>query len=166
MYTFQKTEEEKSALEAAMAATLAALEPPAGEPKKDPSKDGREGGKGGGGGGGGGRAGSGSEKQMVFKDKKEAMEALKDLLRERNVPSTANWEAAVKAISKDPRYEYLSKLTEKKQVGQQTFSFVLITSYLIFLLRRSTRTKSSGRKRSARRRGCGRRRQKRTSRTS
>ena len=95
-----------------MAATLAALEPPAGEPKKDSSKDGREGGKGGG--GGGSRAGN--EKQMVFKDKKEAMEALKDLLREKNVPSTANWEAAVKAISKDPRYEYLSKLTEKKQV--------------------------------------------------
>ena len=95
-----------------MAATLAALEPPAGEPKKDSSKDGREGGKGAG--GGGSRAGN--EKQMVFKDKKEAMEALKDLLRERNVPSTANWEAAVKAISKDPRYEYLSKLTEKKQV--------------------------------------------------
>ena len=105
-----------------MAATLAALEPPAGEPKMDPSKDGREGGKGGG--GGGGRAGSGgSEKQMVFKDKKEAMEALKDLLRERNVPSTANWEAAVKAISKDPRYEYLSKLTEKKQVRFQYFHF-------------------------------------------
>ena len=104
----KKTEEEKSALEAAMAATLAALEPPAGEPKRDSSKEGRESTK------GGNRAGS-SEKQMVFKDKKEAMEALKELLRERNVPSTANWEAAVKAISKDPRYEYLSKLTEKKQ---------------------------------------------------
>ena len=104
-----------------MAATLAALEPPAGEPKKDPSKDGREGGKGG---GGGGRAGSGgNEKQMVFKDKKEAMEALKDLLRERNVPSTANWEAAVKAISRDPRYEYLSKLTEKKQVRGKYLHF-------------------------------------------
>ena len=99
-----------------MAATLAALEPPAGEPKKDSSKDGREGGKGGG--GGGNRAGS-NEKQMVFKDKKEAMEALKELLRKRNVPSTANWEAAVKAINKDPEYEYLSKLTEKKQVRKR-----------------------------------------------
>ncbi len=29
--------------------------------------------------------------QVVFKDKKEAMEALKDLLREKNVPSTATW---------------------------------------------------------------------------
>ena len=93
-----------------MAATLAALEPPASEPKKDPAKEGGR--------GGGGRAGS-NEKQMVFKDKKEAMEALKELLRKRNVPSTANWEAAVKAINKDPEYEYLSKLTEKKQVRKQ-----------------------------------------------
>ena len=31
------------------------------------------------------------------------------------VPSTANWEGALKAISKDPRWEYLSKLNEKKQ---------------------------------------------------
>lgn len=93
-----------------MAATLAALEPPASEPKKDPSKEGGR--------GGGGRAGS-NEKQMVFKDKKEAMEALKELLRKRNVPSTANWEAAVKAINKDPEYEYLSKLTEKKQVRKR-----------------------------------------------
>ena len=29
--------------------------------------------------------------QIVFKDKKEAMEAFKELLREKNVPSTANW---------------------------------------------------------------------------
>jgi hypothetical protein len=27
----------------------------------------------------------------VFKDKREAMEAFKELLREKNVPSTANW---------------------------------------------------------------------------
>jgi len=53
--------------------------------------------------------------RVVFKDKKEAMEAFKNLLRDRNVPSTANWEGAVKAISKDPRWEYLSKLNEKKQ---------------------------------------------------
>merc|ERR1711983_122682 len=57
-----------------------------------------------------------SEPRVVFKDKKEAMEAFKDLLRERNVPSTANWESALKLINKDPRWEYLCKLTEKKQV--------------------------------------------------
>merc|ERR1712020_459667 len=95
---------EKSALEASMAATLAAM---------------------GGGGAGGSKEVSAaslaasetaSEPRVVFKDKKEAMEAFKDLLRERNVPSTANWEAALKLINKDPRWEYLCKLTEKKQV--------------------------------------------------
>ncbi|QQP39137.1 PremRNAprocessing factor 40 -like protein Alike [Caligus rogercresseyi] len=53
--------------------------------------------------------------KVIFKDKKEAMEAFKDLLREKKVPSTANWETALKLISRDPRYEYLSKLNEKKQ---------------------------------------------------
>ena len=62
---------------------------------------------------GGGRVNE--NKQVVFKDKKEAMDAFKNLLREKNVPSTANWEMALKLISKDSRYEYLSKLTEKKQ---------------------------------------------------
>ena len=57
-----------------------------------------------------------SEPRVVFKDKKEACEAFKELLRERNVPSTANWENALKLINKDPRWEYLCKLTEKKQV--------------------------------------------------
>merc|ERR1719348_559908 len=52
---------------------------------------------------------------LVFRDKKEAMEALKDLLREKNVPSSANWESALKMINKDPRWETLSKLAEKKQ---------------------------------------------------
>merc|ERR550519_2178573 len=52
---------------------------------------------------------------MVFRDKKEAMEALKELLREKNVPSSANWENALKMINKDPRWETLSKLSEKKQ---------------------------------------------------
>merc|ERR1711936_934182 len=42
-------------------------------------------------------------------------EALKELLRDKNVPSSANWDSALKMISKDPRWETLSKLTEKKQ---------------------------------------------------
>ena len=29
--------------------------------------------------------------QIVFKDKREAMEAFKELLREKNVPASANW---------------------------------------------------------------------------
>jgi len=52
---------------------------------------------------------------LVFRDKREAMEALKDLLRDKNVPSSANWETALKMICKDARWETLSKLTEKKQ---------------------------------------------------
>ena len=40
---------------------------------------------------------------MVFRDKREAMEAFKDLLRDKNVPSSANWENALKMISRDPR---------------------------------------------------------------
>ena len=119
----EKSDAEKSALEAAMAATLAAYAPPAGggsapasapaggpsaaaaassdpalPPGKPPARGGKEQGN-----------------KVVFKDKKEAMEALKELLRERNVPSTANWENALKIISKDPKWEYLSKLQEKKQ---------------------------------------------------
>merc|ERR1719341_2264622 len=52
---------------------------------------------------------------LVFRDKREAMEALKDLLRDKQVPSSANWESALKMIQKDARWETLSKLTEKKQ---------------------------------------------------
>lgn len=55
------------------------------------------------------------EPKLVFKDKKEAIEAFKDLLRERDVPSTASWETCVKMISSDPRYPLLKKLNEKKQ---------------------------------------------------
>jgi len=87
---------DKSALDAAMAATLASMG--GGSASKEPVGD------------------DTNEPRVVFKDKKEAMEAFKDLLRERNVPSTANWEAALKLINKDPRWEYLCKLTEKKQV--------------------------------------------------
>lgn len=63
-----------------------------------------------------GAPGQPMKKEVIFKDKKEAMEAFKLLLREKNVPSNANWETALRLISKDDRYEYLSKLNEKKQV--------------------------------------------------
>lgn len=52
----------------------------------------------------------------VFKDKKEAMDAFKDLLKDKNVPSNASWEQCVKIIFNDPRYETFKKLNEKKQV--------------------------------------------------
>merc|ERR1712051_687764 len=92
---------DKSALDAAMAATLASM---GGGPPTDSGPGSSIGDK------------DVNEPRVVFKDKKEAMEAFKDLLRERNVPSTANWEAALKLINKDQRWEYLCKLTEKKQV--------------------------------------------------
>ncbi|CAL1290541.1 unnamed protein product [Larinioides sclopetarius] len=53
--------------------------------------------------------------KVVFKDKKEAIEAFKDLLRDKNVPSNATWEQALKLIVNDPRYGTLKKLNEKKQ---------------------------------------------------
>lgn len=48
--------------------------------------------------------------------KEEAKQAFKDLLREKNVPSQATWEQAMKLIVHDYRFEALQKLNEKKQV--------------------------------------------------
>ncbi|KAL0880713.1 hypothetical protein ABMA27_001928 [Loxostege sticticalis] len=53
--------------------------------------------------------------ELQYKDKKEAIEAFKELLRDRNVSSNATWEQCVKIISKDPRYNAFKKLNEKKQ---------------------------------------------------
>ncbi|KAL4715590.1 hypothetical protein ACJJTC_009216 [Scirpophaga incertulas] len=53
--------------------------------------------------------------ELQYKDKKEAIEAFKELLRDRNVPSNATWEQCVKIISKDARYATFKKLSEKKQ---------------------------------------------------
>lgn len=50
-----------------------------------------------------------------FRDKREAMEAFKELLRDCNVPSNATWEQCVRLIQSDPRYQTLKKLNEKKQ---------------------------------------------------
>lgn len=89
----------KSALEAAMAATLAAIEIP--QTPKD-EKDGKE-----------AIVDANKIKQEPiqpplpldgqFKDKKEAMEAFKELLRDCNVPSNATWEHCVRLIQNDPR---------------------------------------------------------------
>ena len=116
--TSDKGAASKSALEAAMAATLAAYAPPTSTSSTTPAqpastdvpsgKDGNQR-------GGLKNMNITGDGKVVFKDKREAMEAFKDLLKERNVPSTANWEQALKMITKDPRYEYLSKLNEKKQ---------------------------------------------------
>lgn len=50
-----------------------------------------------------------------YKDKKEAIEAFKELLKDKNISSNATWEQCVKIISKDPRYAIFKKLNEKKQ---------------------------------------------------
>ncbi|ESO98511.1 hypothetical protein LOTGIDRAFT_174239 [Lottia gigantea] len=55
------------------------------------------------------------EAPLVFKTKKEAIEAFKSLLKEREVPSTAPWEQAMKLIINDQRYGALKHLNEKKQ---------------------------------------------------
>jgi len=48
----------------------------------------------------------------VFRDK--AMAALKELLRNKAVPSSANWETALKMIQKHSWLEELSKLQRKQ----------------------------------------------------
>lgn len=87
-----------SALDQAMAATLAAIEVPStasaakAEVKEVPEP-----------------------KLLVFKDKKEALEAFKEFLRDKGVPSDATWDRAVRLIQNDVRYEAFNKLNEKKQ---------------------------------------------------
>jgi len=51
-----------------------------------------------------------------WNSKEEAKQAFKDLLREKNVPSSATWEQTMKLIVHDYRFEALPKLNEKKQV--------------------------------------------------
>lgn len=91
------TDEKKpsSALDQAMAATLAAIQVPTAA--KEEVKEVTE------------------PKQLVFKDKKEALEAFKEFLRDKGVPSDATWDKAVRMIQNDARYEAFNKLNEKKQ---------------------------------------------------
>ncbi|XP_033151395.1 pre-mRNA-processing factor 40 homolog A [Drosophila mauritiana] len=91
--TPSSNENSSSAMDQAMAATLAAIEVPQQNAKKDDKSD----------------------SAVVFKDKREAIESFKELLRDRNVPSNANWDQCVKIISKDPRYAAFKNLNERKQ---------------------------------------------------
>lgn len=54
------------------------------------------------------------EPAVEFKDKKEAIEAFKEFLKEKNIPA-CTWEQCIKIISKDPKYNAFKKLNEKKQ---------------------------------------------------
>ncbi|RXG72651.1 WW domain-containing protein [Armadillidium vulgare] len=85
--------DKKSALDKAMAATLAAIEIPPKAPEEPAPQP----------------------KKLVFKDKKEAIEAFKEFLKEKSVPSDATWEKAVRMIQFDSRFEVFNKLSEKKQ---------------------------------------------------
>lgn len=97
-------ENSSSALDQAMAATLAAIEVPdplpmGGDDNRDvvthiPSPE---------------------LTKVEFKDKKEAIEAFKELLKVNNVPSNSNWDNCVKIITKDPLYTSFKGLNEKKQ---------------------------------------------------
>lgn len=90
----------KSALEAAMAATLAAIAIPT-SPKVKEEKESKD------------AVPESKGKQEAiqpplpidgqFKDRKEAMEAFKELLRDCNVPSNATWEHCTRLIQNDPR---------------------------------------------------------------
>ncbi|CAK9828298.1 Pre-mRNA-processing factor 40 homolog A [Anthophora retusa] len=98
----------KSAIEQAMAATLAAINIPTPPAKPDEDSNSAKGSA-------NDSRTSTPEPKMQFKDKKEAIEAFKELLRERDVPSNATWEQAVKLIQSDPRYPQMKKLNERKQ---------------------------------------------------
>ncbi|CAF4907795.1 unnamed protein product, partial [Rotaria sp. Silwood1] len=53
--------------------------------------------------------------KIEYASKKEAMDAFKELLREKNVPSNSTWEQALKLIGNDPRYAAIKHINEKKQ---------------------------------------------------
>jgi pre-mRNA-processing factor 40 len=53
--------------------------------------------------------------KIEYASKKEAMDAFKELLREKNVPANATWEQALKLIGNDPRYAAIKHINEKKQ---------------------------------------------------
>lgn len=97
----------KSALDQAMAATLAAMSvstpPPRGDEdsNSNASLPGRT---------------ETPDPKISFKDKKEMAEAFRSLLKEKDIPSNASWEQAVKLICNDPRYPQLKHFSDKKQV--------------------------------------------------
>ena len=53
--------------------------------------------------------------KIEYASKKEAMDAFKELLREKNVLSNSTWEQALKLIGNDPRYAAIKHINEKKQ---------------------------------------------------
>lgn len=118
------TENSSSALDQAMAATLAAIEVP---PSNDDAMTGSPNDENGVGNSdensssavGGDKkddSSSNGEKVPEFKDKKEAQEAFKEFLKEKNIAANATWDQCSKILSRDPRYQSFKTLAEKKQV--------------------------------------------------
>lgn len=50
------------------------------------------------------------------KDNKQLVETFRELMRDKNISSTASWEFALKSISSDPRYELFRHHPERKQM--------------------------------------------------
>lgn len=99
----ESNENSSSAMDQAMAATLASIEVPDSADKSEADIDDAK------------MIPSPEPPKIEYKDKKEAIEAFKDLLREKNIPSNSNWDNCAKIISKDPRYSTFKNLNEKKQ---------------------------------------------------
>nr|XP_022309499.1 pre-mRNA-processing factor 40 homolog A-like [Crassostrea virginica] len=105
----QQPAKPSSAIQAAMQATLASIKLPPPTPAAKTEKEVKE------------VSDEEEEKPkkevvpLVFKNKREAMEAFKSLLKEKGVSSTASWEQALKLIINDPRYGALKQLNERKQ---------------------------------------------------
>ncbi|KAI0990473.1 hypothetical protein GJ496_005479 [Pomphorhynchus laevis] len=51
----------------------------------------------------------------LTKNKKEAVEMFKELLKSKKVPGSSTWDQASKLITSDPRYHVLKSISEKKQ---------------------------------------------------
>ncbi len=52
----------------------------------------------------------------MYENKEKARQALRDLLLERGVLSSWQWDRVKRAVFNDPRFEALKRETEKKQV--------------------------------------------------
>ncbi|KRZ16972.1 Pre-mRNA-processing factor 40 -like protein B [Trichinella pseudospiralis] len=54
--------------------------------------------------------------EEVYKDKKEAADAFRELLKDKKIQCNASWEQTMRIIQGDPRYRAIPKLQEKKQI--------------------------------------------------
>lgn len=57
-----------------------------------------------------------NHQQPAKQDNKMLVETFRELMREKNISSTASWEFALKSISSDPRYELFRSHPERKQM--------------------------------------------------